>query len=246
MLHERFETAMAHRGRPLILLLPIVAGLAGCADRPLPPGRAALLPFKGARIAIMERDTPAFAANRTASLLLGSAPPPAVAAAAGSALIRDNHVEDPAHRIRETLLGHLRQKLGLVPVAGPGKAEGDRGDPHQGDRAPAGADLLLDVQTTRWDYRFLPRNWLHYKVTYAAIVRIIDVRRSKVLMAFTCERQSPLERAPTHDELLANQAARLKQELASSAERCATALRPLLYPGKVASAGDVAGWKAEG
>jgi hypothetical protein len=233
---------MPASARPLTLLIPFVASLAaGCADRPPPVNRAALVPFKGARIAVTEHETPAFAANRSSSLL-GSAPPPAVAAANGAALIRENHVEDPAHRIRDTLLDRLRTKLGLVPVAGIVKA--DSHDPQRG--APAGADLLLDVQTTHWDFRFLPRNLQHYQVTYATLVRIIDVRRSKVLMAFTCQRESSLDRPPTHEELVANQAARLKLELASSADRCASALWPLLYEGKMASAEETPVFKAEG
>lgn len=96
------------------------------------------------------------------------------------------------------------------------------------------ADVLLDVQTINWSFVYFPTDWNSYRVIYSAKIRVIDVKKSKLLAEGFCSRiPENSETAPSHDELLADQAARLKQELRIGADHCVEEFRNkvLLQPG---------------
>lgn len=73
-----------------------------------------------------------------------------------------------------------------------------------------------------WSYGYFPTNWGKYRVIYSVRAKLVDVDRGAVLAEAFCSRLPELDAtAPSHDELLANEAARLKQELAKAASECA-------------------------
>jgi hypothetical protein len=93
-------------------------------------------------------------------------------------------------------------------------------------RQYSGADLLLDVQTVNWGFAYFPTDWNNYRVIYSAKARLIDTKTRKVLAEGFCSRvPEKTDDAPSHEELLANQAARLKQELEAAADHCISEFR---------------------
>jgi len=95
------------------------------------------------------------------------------------------------------------------------------------------ADLVLDVRTG-WDLEPLPRDSSKYRFTYLAhlrlsdakIVHLIDGKKGAVIADGTCSRLSEeTTSAPSYDELLANGAQRLKDEIGGAARFCAEEFR---------------------
>ena len=85
-----------------------------------------------------------------------------------------------------------------------------------------GADYVLDVQTLNWSFAYFPTNWTHYRVMYAARVRLIDATSKAVVAEAGCRSvPSDDKDAPTYDQLLADKAALLKSHLAKAAAACA-------------------------
>jgi len=92
------------------------------------------------------------------------------------------------------------------------------------------ADLLLDVQTTIWGFQFFPTDWNSYRVYYAAKVRLIDTRSRKTLAEGSCKKYADKTTdAPSLDQLLVDNAVRLKDELSALGEQCLTELQTRVF-----------------
>jgi len=140
-------------------------------------------------------------------------------ASAGNEIVKSNAIDDPADLISEQICAVLNEKyqtkrsavvltledkdLALICAMNPK------------------ADLILDVRTLAWSFSYFPTNWNHYKVGYGVQIRLIDVKTQSILAegAFGHHGEETPD-APTKDELLANNAARLKQELQKYATLC--------------------------
>jgi hypothetical protein len=87
----------------------------------------------------------------------------------------------------------------------------------------ANAELILDVKTIGWSFLYFPTDFNNYRVMYSARLRLIDRQRQAVMAEEFCSYTPEYEdtnKAPSYDELVGNNAAGLKRELANAARHC--------------------------
>ena len=141
----------------------------------------------------------------------------------GKKLIAKNGILDPALSISKQLCAELsaRFKLSFNEAAA---VKIETVDAKEVAHAIGGkVDFVLDVQTANWGSYYLPTNWTRYRVIYAAKVRLLDARKSQIVAEGFFHWKTPDNaKHPTHDELFANNAAVLREQL-EEASRAATA-----------------------
>jgi hypothetical protein len=136
--------------------------------------------------------------------------------ATGGQVQADYAIEDPALRVARKLFLAAQQQYEVV--AAPDVAAPRLANPKELTKAAQGADLLLDV--------FANSNIAkgfngHYWVGTNMDGRIIDVRDGKVVSTSFCKMTRGGDPdALTYDELIADDAARLKAILARQADAC--------------------------
>jgi hypothetical protein len=201
--------------------------LGGCVSQltvPIEP--AATRAFPGLTAATTRRTPPDFSAGAPGQFLLGAfgIVPTLTGEAAmehfGNVLAAENGLEDPAVYIGSTLMAELAQKHGLIPV--------ETGESLVADESPkklsmqfAASRILIDIRTIDWGLMNHPVKWNHYGVMYVAKFRIIDTASAKVIAESYCEKPAFTSRPDlTREELLADRAQRLKDELRAAADFC--------------------------
>jgi hypothetical protein len=201
------------------MLRSIAAGiaclvLAGCVStKTIPMKTDQLAKFQGGTIALAARPKPDFAAMTAGKAMFGMIGAAAMISA-GNTIIKENEVEDPAIGIGQELIKNFQE-------VHPGKLA----------KQYANVDLLLDLQTINWSFTYFPADWNSYRVIYSVKMRVIDTRQGRLLAEGFCSRvPEKTPSAPSRDELLANKADRLKQELARSANQCLSELREKVLP----------------
>jgi hypothetical protein len=144
---------------------------------------------------------------------------------AGKRIIESNNVADPADTIALGLAKALEGAHGTQLVTPPTSVATD-------DAAKIAASsnsrskYIIDAQTINWSFVYFPTDWSHYRVIYSAKARLIDAQTKAVLAEGACKRVPESNTAaPTYDELLANEATRLKSELAAAADECVKTLK---------------------
>jgi hypothetical protein len=166
--------------------------------------------LKGKRLVLVVTKPPTFMAQtpgKAAFALLGTA----MMASAGQEVVAKNKVEDPAARMSSALGAVMVQRFGVTVVGEPKVVES--ADVEQVASQNPDADLALTVETTNWSYLYFPTDWSHYRVSYGVKAVVADLKTKQVLAEGAVRRIGDEAGAPTEDELLANQAARLKAEL---------------------------------
>ena len=217
----------------------ILSGLltcAGCATNPgqsAPPSGNEAPPARTITLAVhpmpnMKMMTPGKAAAGIPFGLVGYAISESEMSKEGNAIVQKYHLDDPAVAIgisiRDTLAA--ADHLAVKDAAGV-QAKGV----YASDvvKAYPGSSEILDVRTTEWRATYLNFDLSHYGVQYGVEATLIDGRRHEVLATATCSHfPKRSETAPTHEELLANDAEQLKLLSAKAAERCVTELLPRL------------------
>lgn len=174
--------------------------------------------MKGKTLVVTTSDRPDFAAM-TAGKAMFAVVGAFAMISAGNKLIRENNVEDPAHYIGSELAGFLSQANALKYSSAVKATPTD--DIGELIKQSDGADYILDVRTINWSFAYFPTDWDNYRVIYSAKLRFYDAKSETLLAEGFCSRvpeQTP--ESPSRDELLADHASRLKQELQISAEEC--------------------------
>ncbi len=144
---------------------------------------------------------------------------------AGNQIITDHSVDDPANAIAASLGTALTSAHGATKVSSPIQVASDEIADIAG-AAKDGSKFIIDVQTINWSLVYFPTDWTHYRVIYSAKARLIDVDNKAVVAEGFCSRMPESNAgAPTYDELLADQARRLKKELSTAADECIQALK---------------------
>lgn len=126
----------------------------------------------------------------------------------GNRLVRTYGLEDPAATLSEELIGSLAIQNRMRTSS--------RSD----------ADVLLEVKTINWDFRPYRNNPDDLFVVYSARVNLIDRRDGQVLASGKC--RAGRERSGdsfTLEQFLADNAARLRQELHEAAHECAQRIK---------------------
>jgi hypothetical protein len=142
----------------------------------------------------------------------------------GNKTVASNKVADPANAIAGALLNAMQSAQGMQVVASPVRIDSE--DPARiAELAKGKARFVLDVRTLVWQMLYFPTDWTHYRVFYTAKARLIDVEtRAVVAEAFCKQLPDSNVNAPTFDEMLALNAARLKAINAAHAQACAESL----------------------
>jgi hypothetical protein len=126
----------------------------------------------------------------------------------GNRLVKDFGLRDPANQLSASLAASLTSHNGMRTGT------------------PDSADLLLDVRTINWDFRPYRNDPDNLYVVYAARVSLVDQRSGSVLAAGKCRSRRDAEGdSATLDQLLAEGARRLQNELREAAEECAQRVR---------------------
>jgi hypothetical protein len=160
----------------------------------------------------------------TAGVLFGAVGGMAVVGmmiAEGNRIVRESEIRDPAidiaRRVAE-LYGHAH---GLALAGQPIALHGEK------PAAAAGsAKSVVEVQTTSWG--FFPTAMLgsHFEAAYAARLTLLNVANGAVVIKDKCViKVSKKPDAPSHEQLLADNAAVLKQQLSAAADACVEQLR---------------------
>jgi len=120
--------------------------------------------------------------------------------------VQRKEVFDPAVAIRKDLVGRLAKRFALEIQNG--KQAG----------APT-ADLVLSVETSQWGFE--PVRIGHYGITYDGTLTLVDSRSNAIVATGACtSRPVDTPDAPSYDELLANEAALLKEKLGALEDYC--------------------------
>lgn len=193
--------------------------LPGCVSvQQVPMNASSADALKEKEIALSERAKPDFAATTPARGTFGMIGA-AVMVSEGNKLIREHGIEDPAHYIGKALVADLQSRydMRLSPKAVPTAGDEVKDVVKNAD----GADLVLDVRTINWSFSYFPTAWGKYRVMYSARVRLVDAKNGTLLAEGGCARvPTQTDGAPSYGELMANAAARLKEELRIAAEHC--------------------------
>ena len=218
--------------------------LAGCAKR-LPLDRAALLATQPRTLVVAQARSPRVDAAGLAKVgdpglifWTGGAGAVMLAARAQTANRRrvawmnSCGVEDPAEEMRDAIADDFAKTLSLHLL------ESDRitdaKDPEQLINDYGGADLILDIRTSKWGIHQVnnkpsPNGLVRFAVGYEGTVRLIDARTRVVIAQGACEIQfTNGNDPPTLAELVADDCALLNKGLTLSAATCAKRHRAAL------------------
>lgn len=136
---------------------------------------------------------------------------------AGAKLQADSTIEDPALRVARSLFAAAKQHYDVV--AAPDVSAPPLANPKQLVRLAQGVDLLLDISSTSSVVKrpFNSRYWVNTNMSG----RVIDVHTGKVHGDSFCQIVGGGDPDPlTYEELVANNAARLKATLSREADSC--------------------------
>lgn len=126
----------------------------------------------------------------------------------GNNLVEEHGLEDPAGQLSEDLLTALASRNAMRTSS------------------RDAADLLLDVKTINWDFRPYRNDPDNLFVVYSARIRLIDQRTNTVLASGKCRSRRDREGdSATLEQLLADGATRLQQELREAAHECAQRMK---------------------
>ena len=203
-----------------------VNAVASPAPAPAPPAAApASLPLIAYAAPASPPNFIAYSSKAaTAGVLFGAVGGMAVVGmmiAEGNRIVRESEIHDPAidiaRRVAE-LYGHAH---GLALAGQPIALHGEK------PAAAAGsAKSVVEVQTTAWG--FFPTAMLgsHFEAAYAARLTLVSVANGAVVIKDKCAiKVGKKPDAPGHEQLLADNAAVLKQQLSAAADACVEQLR---------------------
>lgn len=207
------------RLKEIVFLAVISLLTTGCANlQPIPLTPEAAAGLKNKEVVRGQMEKPPFVAvtaDKAMFAMFGAV----AMISAGKTIAEENHLQDPAPYINEKLSLALSKKYGTkvtaktVPIL-------DNDIQALAQKNP-GMELVLEIRTTSWNFIYFPTTWGKYRVTYTAMLRLLDIKDSKVIAQGLCSYQpDETPTSPTYDELLANSAERLKREIILAADFC--------------------------
>lgn len=201
-----------------LIVIAVVAGMvSGCVSvKQIPMDSSSASAIGGRTVVLTEREKPSFGAMTVGKAMFGALGAAAMISA-GNKIVGDNNVDDPAPYISSRLSKELADKRSVGVSDKKMSVTGSS----QKEIMGSSQDLILDVMTVNWSVAYFPTDWSHYRVIYSAKASLIDAKSKVVLAEGFCAKvpeQTP--ESPTYDQLLANGAERLKQELKMAADYC--------------------------
>lgn len=206
--------------KKIVVLVSIFAMLSACVStKNIKISATDIQQLNPNNMALTIRDKPDFAAmtaGKAMFAMLGAA----AMIAAGNELVKENEVEDPARYIQTELAKALTTSYGFALNIGPAiKVDTDK--PAKIAALAPASDLVLDVETINWSFAYFPTDWNNYRVIYSVKLRLFNTKTKSMVAEGFCSRVPEEDTsAPSYDELVANKAERLKQELKVAADKC--------------------------
>ncbi|WP_448556127.1 hypothetical protein [Thalassotalea montiporae] len=204
--------------KKMIMLISVVTILSGCVStKNVRISQQDLKQLNPNNLALTKREKPDFAAM-TAGKAMFALVGAAAMIAAGNDIVEENSIEDPASYIQGELAKELTKNYGFKL----GKSKNvTTSKSKKISEEFQGSDLVLDVETVNWSFVYYPSDWDNYRVIYSAKLRLFDTKTESVIAEGFCSRvPENIDTAPSHDELLDNNAALIKQELKIAANTC--------------------------
>jgi hypothetical protein len=204
----------------LLIISSLAAG--GCA--PLPNSALDAQALHGRSLEVVIQPTPSFYADNRRRRRFGLLGVFAMAYE-GNRLIREHRIPDPSL----ALAGFLRRSVAVgsrLAAQAPGR-DGDAPPEVTTDVTAGGAspELTLSVRTTNWEYRPFRGASDQFYVIYSARLDLIDNVRGRIIGTERCQVTPTVDERLTEGELTADDAARLRAELALASQQCFAALR---------------------
>lgn len=172
-------------------------------------------------VALSRHEPPAFVAFTPGKAMYGMV---GVASqlSSGDKIVEQHRIEDPAPDIARTLADALAERYNMVVDTEQNDAPLTTGNVRKISAHYATADFIVDVYTKEWMFQYYPGNFNRYRVLYSTRFRLINTETQSVIARGSCKRD-PQQRkdSPGYDELLANNAALIKAQLADAASFCA-------------------------
>ena len=203
---------------PHLWVILLVAGCASTVNTPLSTTRADQI--RGKSLVVVTHEKPSFTAATATKAMFGAFGALAMVSE-GDDIVAANDIQDPSVEIGAKIASSLAARYDLEPDAGPHVTA--TGDIDELARQYGHGDLILFTQTRGWGFTYFPGDWNNYRVDVNTTVRLIDASRKAILAAADCAyspEYADSDQAPSHDQLLANDAAGLKAELKKSADYC--------------------------
>jgi hypothetical protein len=199
--------------------------ITGCVSvEPIPLAPAAEPSIAGKRLAQTRYKKPDFSAMTAGKAVFGLIGAVAMVSA-GNRIVEENKIDDPASMIAEALTEAMQDRYKTVRITR-GVTEVETDDVAELSRLHPEADVIVDIRTLHWSFVYFPTNWARYRVMYVVRARLIDSKGRRVLAEGVCKRiPDHTDSAPTHDELLSENAAGLKRELRDAAQFCLDKLK---------------------
>lgn len=204
-----------------LIILALTVGAVGCAGvQNAPLSQDSLPMIEGRQVSGVNWEKPDFIATTPGKAAFGALGLPAMISA-GNKLVEENNIPVPADKIYDELVAAMAKNYRVVPLDDNTISAQDD-DVESLTKQVDDSRLLLDVRSTYWTYVNYAFSPTKYKVSIAAKMRLIDSATDEVLAASQCISPFPedADAAPTHDELVANGAERLKLELDKATDYC--------------------------
>jgi len=210
----------------LIIGLMILSGCTTIRKQTLDANNAAAL--KDQTIAVTTYPKPDFAAMTPVKAALGLIGAFA-AISDGNQLVEKYKVGDPALMVSNDLATALSNRLGVKRIATPLSATDDDVTKIAALASPS-SPYILDVKTFVWSMNYFATDWTHYRILYTARARLINTNTKTVVAEGFCKHiPESNTNAPTYDELMANDGARLKLEQKNAANSCVDTLQNEMF-----------------
>jgi hypothetical protein len=201
-----------------LLLTTLLMGCAGTPNTPLSTSPADQM--RGKSLVVVTHEKPSFSAVTATKAMFGAFGAMAMIGE-GEQIVKDNNIQDPSIYIGEEIANSLAERFDLSASTTADISDTADLDGLAGQYAES--DLILFTQTRGWSFMYFPADWNNYKVGLNVTMRLIDANQRSVLAAADCvysPEYADSDDAPSHDELLADDAAGLKAELRKGADYC--------------------------
>jgi hypothetical protein len=220
--------------KKVVLLIGLFAMLSGCVStKNIKISEADFKLLNPNQLAMTTRDKPDFAAmtaGKAMFAMLGAA----AMISAGNDIVKENDIDDPARYIQAELAKALNINYGFaLSESAAVKVKTDK--PAKITAAFADSDLVLDLETINWSFAYFPTDWDNYRVIYSVKLRLFNTKTNSIVAEGFCSRvPEEDDTAPSYEELLANKAERIKQELKIAADKCISELSANVFSIKAA------------
>jgi hypothetical protein len=144
------------------------------------------------------------------------------ASKAGSMIIEQDHLTDPATVIGPALLADLASKYGMKSI----QVDAPSADAAATPPLTPSANFTLSIEVPVWETMYLPTHFGHYGVMLVVNARIMDGTSAKIVREARCliRPRNALD-APTFTELMENDGSRLRVEVDYANQACVESLK---------------------